>query len=699
MNKAYARINWVNYPSTDTALNETNLNRMDLALDTIDDRVITLDTTKANESDLLTCVASISFNSTTGIMTITLKNGTVGTIDTGLSKLAINFDYDEDPTSPHYQQIILEMKDGTYKYIDLSALITQYEFSNTSTIAFTVGTGGVISASVIDGSITADKLQPNYLADIIVEVGKAQTAATNAGNSATLAESYAVGGTGTRTGEDTDNAKYYCEQAALIAGQTLGGLSDVTLTSPSDGQVLTYDSNSDEWVNRDVATDLTDLGDVNLTTPTDGQALIYDGASQKWVNGNVTNKVATPVPKVKSYTYDGTDQTFEWISLDTKHITVAGDVRKNAGTYTVTATLKNTEDFWDDFTTAPKTFSWSIAKANQTFNLSANSVSLTSATPTRAVIISGITGDGTFSVSSSNTGVATATVSENVISITGVSNGSATITVTKAATTNYNALSKTIATSVSLSISITFSIESAANDTITVYDSNNNPVFSSGLEPTTNNNGSGTVTMDIPSNGATYKFVSAKAKTPPSMASAYEKSILLTSSTTSVKFMPYENYTLLNWFGNECADVSGGWSAKATGWDNGFSFIAPSVTKSNGKTTISLEKNTNDAQGIYITNNKINLSQRTTLYVYGSASHTGSGQVVTVWCESDAYPINIVSGSGLMNTNGTNPINLGVYSKAISESMKTNKHIAIGFQANQGAYYKGTEDLYAMWAE
>ena len=46
MNKAYTRIIWVNYPSTTTPLNDTNLNRMDLALDTIDDRVITLITLK-----------------------------------------------------------------------------------------------------------------------------------------------------------------------------------------------------------------------------------------------------------------------------------------------------------------------------------------------------------------------------------------------------------------------------------------------------------------------------------------------------------------------------------------------------------------------------------------------------------------------------------------------------------------------------
>ena len=41
--------------------------------------------------------------------------------------------------------------------------------------------------------------------------------ADNSAESAKLAESYAKGGTSTRTGEDTDNAKYYKEQAAQSA--------------------------------------------------------------------------------------------------------------------------------------------------------------------------------------------------------------------------------------------------------------------------------------------------------------------------------------------------------------------------------------------------------------------------------------------------------------------------------------------------
>lgn len=49
-------------------------------------------------------------------------------------------------------------------------------------------------------------------------VSTASAKATEATNQAVLSKSYAVGGTGTRTGEDSDNAKYYCEHAAEIVG-------------------------------------------------------------------------------------------------------------------------------------------------------------------------------------------------------------------------------------------------------------------------------------------------------------------------------------------------------------------------------------------------------------------------------------------------------------------------------------------------
>lgn len=230
MNKTYGRINWENYPSDETPLNESNLNKIDVATDEIDNRVITLDTTKATKEEVSTLVQDVTFEEKTGIITITKKNGSKITIDTQMEKIAVNFSYNAET-----QQIILTLIDGTKQYIDLTALITQYEFLDSDTVAFSIDSAGKVSAIVKEASIQEKHLQPNYLADIKVEVAKAQasqsaaaksesnakaseTAAaaseSNAAASATKAQSYAVGGTNSRTGEDTDNAKYYSQQSA-----------------------------------------------------------------------------------------------------------------------------------------------------------------------------------------------------------------------------------------------------------------------------------------------------------------------------------------------------------------------------------------------------------------------------------------------------------------------------------------------------
>nr|MCH9838841.1 hypothetical protein [bacterium] len=65
---------------------------------------------------------------------------------------------------------------------------------------------------------------------------------------------------------------------------TLGSLTDVTLTDPSDGQGLTYDSATSQWINSDIVSELNDLGDVTLTEPSDGQGLVYNASSSQWVN-------------------------------------------------------------------------------------------------------------------------------------------------------------------------------------------------------------------------------------------------------------------------------------------------------------------------------------------------------------------------------------------------------------------------------
>lgn len=258
--KLFTRINWKNRPSTATALNETNLNKSDYALDKIDDRVITLDTTKADISVVNEMVSDIDIDETTGIITVTYKNGSTKTFDTNLEKIAVNFDFDKNT-----QQLILVMPDGTRQYIDLSAFITQYEFSDSDTIAFSVNSSGTISAIIKSGSVTDDMIESGYLANIKIEAGKAKTYSENAYLSqqnaeidATNAQSYAIGGTGSRDGEDTDNAKYYKEQAQEI------------LNTMQEGQVTGVKGANETAFRR---------GDVNITADDIG-ALATDGDSK-----------------------------------------------------------------------------------------------------------------------------------------------------------------------------------------------------------------------------------------------------------------------------------------------------------------------------------------------------------------------------------------------------------------------------------
>ena len=215
MQNAYKRTYWEDYPSDKSPINADNLNKLSIATEEIDNRVITLNVEKFDKTEASKLIKNFELDKATGIITITYLSGATATIDTLLEKLAINFDFDEAT-----QKIIITLDDGTVKEVDLSSFITEYEFLDSDTVAFTVDANGKVVAIVKEGSIEEKHLRPNYLADIKVEVAKAQSSATASAtssseseNSAIKAESYAVGGTATRLGEDTDNSKYYSEQS------------------------------------------------------------------------------------------------------------------------------------------------------------------------------------------------------------------------------------------------------------------------------------------------------------------------------------------------------------------------------------------------------------------------------------------------------------------------------------------------------
>ena len=119
----------------------------------------------------------------------------------------------------------------------------------------------------------------------------------------TLSESWAVGGTGTREGEDTNNAKYWAEQAqGAVAGvSSFNGRSGAVVPADDDysiGQIAATGSegqvpmlNSQGKLAMTTlptpTSDLEDLNDVDIQlTPTNGQVLSYDSSSSKWVNSD-----------------------------------------------------------------------------------------------------------------------------------------------------------------------------------------------------------------------------------------------------------------------------------------------------------------------------------------------------------------------------------------------------------------------------
>lgn len=94
---------------------------------------------------------------------------------------------------------------------------------------------------------------------------------------------------GTKLGTLTINGTDYDIYAPNAGAGSLSALSDVTLSSPSNGQVLEYDGTAGKWKNADAPTvpdEITDLNDVSVSSLQNGQILKWNSTSSKWENTN-----------------------------------------------------------------------------------------------------------------------------------------------------------------------------------------------------------------------------------------------------------------------------------------------------------------------------------------------------------------------------------------------------------------------------
>lgn len=307
MNKVYTRINWEDYPSENTDIDEINLNKMDSAIDALDNRIILQDALKVDKSAINGNIADWTMDETTGVITITKYNGEKVIFDLNIEKIPVEFSMSDDGI------ITMTTEDGTQFTADIGSMIPVLTFEDSATIAVSVtGTGKnkTYSFSIKTGSVTDDMLQPNYLADIRVESANASAYAQSANAKSVLAESYAVGGTGTREGEDTDNAKYYMEQAK----QQTGGIPTKVSELENDAGYITkkvsdltnyYDKTTvDEKIDAipkpDLTNYLTKTGDGSNLTAAFEEATTLDELTTGEKLSSILGKIKLAVKNLKS---------------------------------------------------------------------------------------------------------------------------------------------------------------------------------------------------------------------------------------------------------------------------------------------------------------------------------------------------------------------------------------------------------------
>lgn len=169
-------------------------------------------------------------------------------------------------------------------------------------------------------------------------------------------------------------------------------------------------------------------------------------------------QISFPTVTNTSFGYDGDSHlpTITYDSQDKPYITenavAQTDACETNTTYSVSFTLKDTEhNAWaDGNTSTTRAVNWKITQARGTLSLSKYSVAFNKSSTQTTVTASGY--HGALSAESSNTGVATVSVSGSTITVsaaTSKGNSSTTITVTSAATRNYTAASATVSVSAS----------------------------------------------------------------------------------------------------------------------------------------------------------------------------------------------------------------------------------------------------------
>lgn len=718
-----------------------------------------------------------SVNSTTpdangNVDIVALPNGgTVGQVLTKKSSTDGDADWEDPASSGH----IIEDEDGTTMTQQPTLQFTNAEVTNDSVnsktivdckgtkgdpgdaATVTVGTvttlpagssatvtnSGTSSAAVFnfgipkgaDGTGAGDMLKADYDSDSAVELagGIASYVASQAYSLPTASTSI-LGGVKVGTNLSIDG------NGVLSATDTkaLASMTDVAISSASDGQALVYDSNTNKWKNGGApASALEDLTDVNITSASNGQVLTYDSATSKWKNGTAsagggstvtitTNEVTLRGQTVTLTdtvdTYTGTfDNTGTCIISG---VTIIGTATVSASDGIDTASNTVTMPYYGKYTVSIKFFGATVTVTypyanGATCTLSDGVTTLTATTSPMAFVVPNtgtwvatctldgqsktqsfvITTDGQTESHTFEYGEIDLIFDNEFrgLNITCVNGGTV---ITKQAPIAGNSMTfyppstgewvisgtysgvpySTSATIVSLSTAVSATLQTNVTVTVTLYGATEDTIsFTDAVGAKTavfeTGQSSKSVSIVIPPSGMSITFTSSVAKNPSDLTADYSKTVSITNATTEVKVMPNN---ALYWYGYLDSNFG---DAKANGYSVQYRTLSNATFNTND---ISLASDGNTS-GVG-TNNTIDITSVNSIKVICKYNKT-SGTFAGFLNASSKAITDAMSKTGYTNNNA-----ITLYTRDVSGESGNQYIMTFGDGQN-------TTSLYAMWLE
>ncbi|MDR2022120.1 MAG: hypothetical protein LBQ71_02440 [Hungatella sp.] len=315
----YSVTDWQNLPSQKTAVNRTNLIHAENGIKEADNRIVQLDAKKAEQSLVNTMVKDVSMDTNTGVMTVTLLNGTTKTYDLDIEKVVVNFDITDD------DKLVLTLADGTQKIIDLTRFV--YSVDSTPTISMKI-LNRTITAEIVDGSVTMEKLDSAIQTEF-----RQYMLDTQAARDATLqyqlyAKRYTLGDP-SFPGSETDNAKYYYEQTktdAQTSGQNAQSAADSKNTATEQATIATQKASAATSAMNQTAADVLTTT-AKATAAGASEQVARDKAAAAGVSQTAAEQSATEASnsalQAKRYAVGGvvpedTEDNAEWYWQQTK---------------------------------------------------------------------------------------------------------------------------------------------------------------------------------------------------------------------------------------------------------------------------------------------------------------------------------------------------------------------------------------------